>query len=106
MTSLLAADFYLVEGDLVKVTVEAMNTIDYSTPSLTSGVATVQIEPHDPLSAPQRGENTNENQVEVVFNLITADGGAAIERYSIEMDSGSGFVEVSEISLLSSPAVI
>ena len=41
MTSLLQADFYLKEGDVVKATVEAMNEIDYSIVSEESGFALV-----------------------------------------------------------------
>ena len=39
--TLLGAEFSLVEGDLVLATVEALNAIDYSIPSLLSGTATV-----------------------------------------------------------------
>lgn len=49
---------------------------------------------------------TDTTSIEVVFEIITADGGSEITTYSIEMDSGSGFVEVSTAPLLSSPAVI
>jgi hypothetical protein len=38
--------------------------------------------------------------------VITADGGSEIETYSIEMDYGSGFEEVSSEPLLTSPAII
>lgn len=41
MKSLLEADFYLVQGDKVKATVEAMNSIEYSIPSIASGEALV-----------------------------------------------------------------
>jgi hypothetical protein len=41
MSSLLEADFYLVEGDEIKATVEAMNSINYSIASPTSGEALV-----------------------------------------------------------------
>jgi len=44
--------------------------------------------------------------VEVVFDYIKDDGGSPIITYSIEMDSGSGFTEVSVAPLLSSPAII
>jgi hypothetical protein len=37
MASLLVADFFLVEGDYVRATVQAMNGIDYSLPSNLSG---------------------------------------------------------------------
>lgn len=62
MLSLLDTDFGLVEGDPIKATVEAMNSIDYSYPSPESGDALVQVEPHKPASAPSRGEEfTNES---------------------------------------------
>lgn len=61
MTSLLVADFWLLEGDLIKVTVEAMNKIDYSIPSTLAGAALVQVKPHKPTTAPTRGSNTNES---------------------------------------------
>jgi hypothetical protein len=41
MSSLLEADFYLVQGDEIKATVEAMNSIDYSIASSLSGEAFV-----------------------------------------------------------------
>ena len=41
MTSLLVADFYLAEGDRILATVEAMNEIDYSVPSIPQGEALV-----------------------------------------------------------------
>jgi hypothetical protein len=41
MTSLLAADFYLVEGDQIRATVEAMNEINYSIVSEEAGEALV-----------------------------------------------------------------
>jgi hypothetical protein len=41
MKSLLQADFFLVEGDQVKSTVEAMNMIDYSILSIVAGEALV-----------------------------------------------------------------
>jgi len=41
MASLLVADFFLVEGDKVKATVQALNSIDYSIPSNLSGEAKV-----------------------------------------------------------------
>jgi hypothetical protein len=55
MTSLLEADFYLVEGDRIRATVEAMNTIDYSIVSEESGDALAQVQPHPPATAPMRG---------------------------------------------------
>ena len=39
--SLLIADFFLKEGDKIQVTVEAMNLIDFSIPSLESGEALI-----------------------------------------------------------------
>lgn len=41
MTSLMEADFHLVEGDLIEASVEALNNIDFSLPSEPSGSATV-----------------------------------------------------------------
>ena len=41
MTSLLAGDFYLVEGDKVRATVEAMNEIDYSIVTVEAGEALI-----------------------------------------------------------------
>ena len=38
--------------------------------------------------------------------MITQDGGALIETYSVEMDSGIGFSEVSTDPLLTSPVII
>jgi len=81
MASFLQADFWLSQGDEIKVTVEAMNQIDYSLPSEVSGAALVQVRPHVPLNAPKRGQNTNESQVEVEFDLVSNDGGAAIVTY-------------------------
>jgi hypothetical protein len=60
MKSLLQADFFLLEGDKVKSTVEAMNMIDYSIVSIAAGEALVQIEPHRPTSSLIRGSLTNE----------------------------------------------
>jgi hypothetical protein len=106
MLSLIDSDFGLVEGDNIYVTIEAMNRIDYSYPSPQSGDALIQIEPHMPTSAPSRGANTNEAAIEVVFEIVTADGGADIDTYAIELDSGLGFIEVSTDPLLTSPAII
>jgi hypothetical protein len=41
MASLLVADFFLVEGDKVRATVQAMNSIDFSLPSNLSGEAKI-----------------------------------------------------------------
>jgi hypothetical protein len=41
MVSLLLPTFALVEGDQIKVTIEALNTIGYSHPSPESGLALV-----------------------------------------------------------------
>jgi len=95
MSSLLIADFYLVEGDRVKATVEAMNSIDYSIASTLSGDAKVQVKPYSPSTAPIRGSLTNESQIEIIFAIITDDGGAPITTYAIEMDyENSGFTQV------------
>ncbi len=52
----------------------------------------VQIVPHKPPFAPSRGNNTNEAAIEVVFSIVTANGGATIDTYAIEMDHGLGFI--------------
>ena len=64
--------------------------------------------PHKPPNAPRRGEeNTNESQIEVVFDQVLEDGGSSIITYSIEMSHDGGlFEEVSSAPLLTSPAVI
>jgi hypothetical protein len=72
------------------------------------GEAKIQVEPHRPPNAPSRNEDfTNESQIGVEFQIVTADGGATIDTYSIEMDhDGNGFVEVSTAPLLTSPGII
>ena len=106
MKSLLQADFFLVEGDQVKSTVEAMNMIDYSILSIVAGEALVQIEPHRPTSALIRGSLTNESQIEIYFQSILQTGGSPIDTYSVEMDDGTGFKVVSISPLLISPTII
>jgi hypothetical protein len=61
MTSLLQADFYLTEGESIKASVEALNTIDFSYASEVSGDAIIQIEPSSPLIAMTRGSETSES---------------------------------------------
>lgn len=62
MTTLLAAPFNLVEGDLIVVSVEALNVIDYSLPSAPNTVGVLaQVKPHTPTKKPTRGPNTNES---------------------------------------------
>jgi len=61
MTALTAAEtFALVEGDLIVATVESLNAIGYSPPSVanTAG-ASVQVVPAAPPTAPTRGPSTN-----------------------------------------------
>jgi hypothetical protein len=41
MHSLLQPDFYLIEGDKVRATIQALNSIDFSYSSLASGEALV-----------------------------------------------------------------
>lgn len=92
MTTLLAAPFNLVEGDLIVVIVEALNVIDYSIPSdpNTSGVL-AQVKPHTPTKKPTRGANTRETSIEVIVDEITATGGSPILSYAVEINQGSGF---------------
>lgn len=104
MGSLYAADYYLIEGNKVLVTVQAMNSIDYSLPSQMAGEAVIQVAPHTPLTAPKRGSLTDETQVEVYFDYQVMDGGSPVATYSIEVDSGSGFAVVA--SSLTSPVII
>lgn len=95
MTVFLAAPYSLIEDDLIVAVVEALNAIGYSTPSNENTVgALVQTVPADPLASPTRGATTSEAQIEVNFAAITDDGGSGITSYSLEMDSGSGFVSV------------
>lgn len=107
MSTLIAAEFFLVEQKLIVVTVEALNAEGYSIPSSenTAG-AVIQVRPHTPPAAPRRGDLTTESSIDVVFDAVTADGGAPITTYEVWMDSGSGFGAVSTAPLLVSPATI
>ena len=49
---------------------------------------------------------TTESSIDVVYDPVTADGGAPITTYEIWMDSGNGFKAVSSPPLLVSPATI
>jgi len=72
-----------------------MNSIDDSVPSTLSGDAKVQVKPHSPSTMPKRGALTNESQIEIIFEIITDDGGAPITTYAIEMEyENSGFTQV------------
>lgn len=66
--SLLVSNFLLVQGEPIKATVEALNSIDFSTASDLSGSALVQVEPHTPVTAIQRGDETGETQVQIIFD--------------------------------------
>jgi len=93
MVTLLSSPFNLVEGDLIVVIVEALNVIEYSVPSLpnTSGEL-AQVKPHVPTTKPRRGVLTNESQIEVLIDAVTANGGSPILSYSVEINDGNGFV--------------
>jgi hypothetical protein len=49
------------------------------------------VKPHTPLTKPRRGVLTNEAQIEVLIDPVTANGGSAIQSYSVEINDGTGF---------------
>jgi len=92
MTTFLAAPFNLVEGDLIGVIVEALNVIDYSVPSIVNSAGEkAQVKPHTPTTKPRRGVLTNEEQIEVLIDPVTANGGSTILSYSVEINDGTGY---------------
>lgn len=80
-----------MEGQPVVITVEALNDEDFSIPSdYLTDQAVVQVEPHTPTSAPMRGESgTTETSIEILITEITANGGASITEYVIELECDS-----------------
>jgi hypothetical protein len=92
MTTFLAPPFSLVEGDHIGVIVEALNVIDYSVPSIVNSVGEkALVKPHTPLTKPRRDVLTNEAQIEVLIDPVTAKRGSAIMSYSVEINDGTGF---------------
>ena len=106
MSSLVVADFNLVQADEIQATISALNQIGFSEPSEPAGMALVQVAPQGPLTKLSRGSQTSESTVEVEFATHLLDGGAAIQDYCIEMDTGNGFRVVSPSSLTQSPVQI
>jgi hypothetical protein len=49
------------------------------------------VKPHTPQTRPRRGVLTNEAQIEVLIDSVAANGGSAIESYSVEINDGTGF---------------
>ena len=89
--------FGLTQGTLISVKVSAINSRgagDFSDPN-TSG-AVVEIVPWQPSTTPRRGSQTTETQLEVTWDYLTglSTGGSTILSYELQLNTGSGFVEV------------
>ena len=92
MSELYSSPYNLVEGDLIVAVVEALNQIGYSVPSQSNSAgALVQVIPHDPVLPPVRVSDTTESSVHFTIPTLTANGGAAITSYGVEINDGSGF---------------
>jgi hypothetical protein len=90
MSSLRAAPFELVLGDLVVATVTATNEIGTSAPSTpnTEG-AVVKTEPAKPDQVTRVDEGTSDLQISVDLPL-PGDGGSALTSIALYWDAGSG----------------
>lgn len=89
--------FGLTQGTLIQVKVSAINSRgagDFSDPN-TSG-ALVEVRPLKPTTTPRRGSLTTETQLQVTWDYMTGTltGGSTILSYQLDMNTGSGFVEV------------
>ena len=75
-------------------TVEALNVVGYSMPSITNTVgASVRTEPHMPSLGPQRNDaGTTDTQIKVDFaNLVDPDnGGSTVLSLNLQWDKGTG----------------
>jgi hypothetical protein len=95
VSTLSAAPFNLVQGDIVKARVLAANSIGDSQFSLHNTIgATIQVAPLQPALPPYRGSLTSTTQIEVLIAPLTGSltGGASISSYLIEYDAGSNGV--------------
>jgi hypothetical protein len=94
MTTLLAAPFNLAEGNLIVVSVEALNAIGYSIPSLPNTQGQLaQVQPHAPTAKPIRGTITDESQIQIILTTVTTDGGSPLTSYAVEINDGiTGFL--------------
>ena len=89
--------FGLTQGTLISLKVSAINSRgagDFSDPN-TSG-AVVEIVPWQPSTTARRGSQTTETQLEVTWDYLTglSTGGSTILSYELQLNTGSGFVEV------------
>ncbi len=99
-STLTAAPYLLVQGDIVRARVLAANIIGDSAYSSVSVVgAAIQALPRQPALAPYRGSLTTTTQIEVLIAPLTGvyTGGATITSYLIEFDDASGGVDWYEI---------
>ena len=75
--------------------VEALNVINYSEASeLNTAGAFAQVVPHAPTSAPTRRSSTDTTTLSVAWAGVSADGGSTVTSYILEIDDGTGYVEV------------
>ena len=91
MTTLRASPFFLLIGEYVIATVEALNAIEFSdesTPNTTG--ATIRTEPQKPTSTPVRVDlETTDRQITVSYaNLLTSpdNGGSTITSLNLWWD--------------------
>ena len=93
MSELYSSPYNLVEGDLIVAVVEAIIRSSTQFPvNLTLKVLLfVQVIPHDPVLPPVRVSDTTESSVHFTIPTLTANGGAAITSYGVEINDGSGF---------------
>ena len=99
-TTLTAAPFLLVQGDIVRARVLAANIIGDSSYSAISSVgASIQRTPLQPALSPYRGTLTTTTQIEVLIAPLTGifTGGATITSYLIEFDDASSGVNWYEL---------
>ena len=95
MTALLASPFSIPLNGLVIAVVDALNAVGYSTASPENTVgAQARTKPIDPSRVPQRGSLTDTTQLQIIVPTHVEDGGSALTSYGVEIDKGSGFVEV------------
>jgi hypothetical protein len=97
LLSLRAAPYSLVQGAHILAQVRAHNSIGWGPPSDATDpaaggtAALLEVEPQQ-MAAPTRGALTSTSQVHVEWAALTApaNGGASIDSYHLEWDSGSG----------------
>lgn len=87
MSTFTGSSFNLVLGDLIQVQIRAINEKgagQFSAP-LTEGVY-AEVKPQAPTSAPTRGDDSNEAQLDIDWTFLTTyeqKGGSTIDSYEL-----------------------